>query len=405
MRDGLEMSEEGAARRLVICAVRYSPNLGDGIISDCIEYAVRETDPGTEVAHIDLAGRRSFGVGGLRNRRLALKLLPRLPLPLRQRLVTRLLGRRLDGLEPDWRALIGAADGVVIGGGQLFSDADLNFPLKVGRIARICRDADVALAVYGVGVSKNWTERGAALFGQICAADLRHVALRDTESAQSLAAQLPQLTEEIRIVPDPAVVAAAAYGPAPEAVRAVGAGRVGICVTADEVLRYHANSRIAGGAPAALFAGVIDRLCRAGVPVALFTNGAVEDEESLARLWATPDFVPYRKDGRLVRHAAFETPRDLAHGISSHDLILAYRLHASIVAFSYGVPSIGLGWDRKVQSFYEAIGCSELCVRAADVTSEALSERIMALPRVPVCEDKRRDFHARALAGVADLLG
>lgn len=35
---------------------------------------------------------------------------------------------------------------------------------------------------------------------------------------------------------------------------------------------------------------------------------------------------------------------------------MAHRLHANIVAYGLNIPSIGMNWDKKVESFFELTG-------------------------------------------------
>ncbi|TLX69455.1 polysaccharide pyruvyl transferase family protein, partial [Pseudomonas nicosulfuronedens] len=49
------------------------------------------------------------------------------------------------------------------------------------------------------------------------------------------------------------------------------------------------------------------------------------------------------------------TPSDLKSHISEADIVIAHRLHANIIAYSLGIPSIGLNWDSKVKSFFTAV--------------------------------------------------
>jgi hypothetical protein len=52
------------ARRIALLNVKYSPNLGDGLLSECLEAELAHTfqaiAPGTQVFSIDLAGRRAY---------------------------------------------------------------------------------------------------------------------------------------------------------------------------------------------------------------------------------------------------------------------------------------------------------------------------------------------------------
>jgi polysaccharide pyruvyl transferase WcaK-like protein len=84
-----------------------------------------------------------------------------------------------------------------------------------------------------------------------------------------------------------------------------------------------------------------------GARVLYFTNGAAEDNKILAEISssraAAPGFsfvVPKRPD-------------DLVALISACSCIAAHRLHANIVAYSLNIPSIGMNWDKKVESFFQ----------------------------------------------------
>jgi len=79
--------------KLVILNVKYSPNLGDGIIAECYEAAVRRLQPGIDVSSCDLAGRTAFGGGLNRSRQLVLDVLDKLPGGVRQMVVTAILKR------------------------------------------------------------------------------------------------------------------------------------------------------------------------------------------------------------------------------------------------------------------------------------------------------------------------
>lgn len=102
--------------KIVQFGLCYSPNVGDGIIAECLAYAIRQRLPGTEVVAIDLSGRQNFGGVTIRNRSMALALLSQLPLWLRQRLVERMLGRVLDGVESAWAGAAKGAALVIVGG-------------------------------------------------------------------------------------------------------------------------------------------------------------------------------------------------------------------------------------------------------------------------------------------------
>ena len=92
-----------------------------------------------------------------------------------------------------------------------------------------------------------------------------------------------------------------------------------------------------------------------GFDVRCFTNGAGEDEKLLAA--ARHQLLEVDHYGKHVTFARrCETPLELSQLIATCDAIVAHRLHATIIAYSYRVPAIGLRWDDKVPAFFESVG-------------------------------------------------
>lgn len=366
--------------RIVQFGLCFSPNVGDGIIAECLAHAINQRIPGTEVVTVDLSGRQGFGAATVRNRSVALALLACLPSWLRQRLVEWLLGRMLDKAESGWRGAVEGAALAVVGGGQIFSDADLNFCLKIARAAKVIAAARVPAVVYAVGVSKNWTPRGRALFLDMAKTDLRLVSTRDLHSRESWIAQVPaSAMPEPELILDPGLLAAACYGPpAP-----VLGGRIGLCVTSPQILAYHAEHKVAGaeGGEAGgmdFFARLAAELAGRGHKVGLFCNGAEEDRAVLNALTRHPALQAPIAVGQVAVLPAPDTPTDLARLVSGFSAVAAHRLHACIVAYSYGLPVVGLGWDRKVESFFEMIKATPCFIDAEAISSEAVADRIEA---------------------------
>ncbi|PRY25156.1 polysaccharide pyruvyl transferase WcaK-like protein [Aliiruegeria haliotis] len=339
--------------KIVQFGLPYSPNVGDGIISDCLLFELSRQAPGAEVLALDLSGRESFGDVVVRNRGLALRILASLPQSLRQRLVAARLGRLLDRVTPRWTDALSGADLAIIGGGQLMSDADLNFPLKVAAAADCARMAGCPVAVHAVGASDNWSPRGKDLFCNVYEGDLRQVGLRDARSRAVWQAHMGARAPQTVLTRDPGLLAADCYGPT-----TTRSGRIGLCVTDPTLLRYHAEGHAASGAPG-FFRDLALALLAEGHDLRLFCNGAVEDRAALVRLAGEPALAPARRDGRIEVAPVPETPTMLAETIRDLGGVVAHRLHACIVAYSYGLPIVGLGWDAKVASFLEACHCAE----------------------------------------------
>ncbi len=102
------------------------------------------------------------------------------------------------------------------------------------------------------------------------------------------------------------------------------------------------------------FANLAEALQQEGARVLYFTNGAAEDNRVMAEISSRPT--------RASANAADTTflvpkrPDDLVSLISACSCIAAHRLHANIVAYSLNIPSVGMNWDKKVESFFRLTG-------------------------------------------------
>jgi polysaccharide pyruvyl transferase WcaK-like protein len=350
--------------RIAIFSVKYSPNLGDGLLSECLESELIHQVPGLDIVSLDLAGRKSYG-NSILHRKLALRMLDAMPLSLRQfvaRTALQRLARRQ--LHPAWKQALADCDAAIIGGGNLFADADLNFPIKIHAALSELRARDIPVAVFGVGVTRNWSVRGSALFSSgLAGVRLVDVTVRDDRSQQIWNDLLRD--SGVRLADrayDPGLLTAQHFPAAPE--RDAG---IGFCITDPVAVRYHAAPGAVSGDLTAWYGEAIAALSGAGQQVTLFTNGSPEDAAYLdanAAVWTTHDQVTVAP--------AFDRPAQLVDCISRCTLVVGHRMHACIAAHSYGIPTIGLSWDVKLNSFFDAVGRSEWVIDPAHTAAGAL---------------------------------
>ena len=337
--------------KVVQFGLTYSPNLGDGIIADCLTYGLKARQPGTEVVQVDISARTSRGEVVIRNRELILNILDRLPMAIRHRLALWKLGAVIDKVEGDWR-IAAQADLAVIGGGQIFSDANLNFPVKLSRAAGVLAEAGTPTAVYAVGVSQNWSAKGTQLFRAVLGTNLKLVGIRDEGSRVAWTDQM-QGGPAAEITLDPGLLAAACYGTSDSQPKAVG-----LCITDFGLLAHHADSSVAGAGAGAVgfYVDIAASLAVLGHRTTLFCNGAAEDLALMQKVAAAPKLATLLASRQVTIAPNAKTPTALARQISEFEAVIAHRLHACIVAYSYGRPVVGLGWDQKLEAFFDMIG-------------------------------------------------
>jgi polysaccharide pyruvyl transferase WcaK-like protein len=333
--------------RVAVLNVKYSPNLGDGLLAECLERELVRHQPSIQVVAVDLAGRTAYGAHG-RNRALALRTLERLPSPLRRAVAWSMLSAlAVARLKPTFRAALATCDAVVIGGGNLYADDDLNFPIKLALGLSEAARRGLPVAVYAVGVTDNWSALGTRMFARgLAAARLVTAQVRDERSQAIWNRRLaPHAVRCAAIARDPGLLAARCYDLPPPSRDARG---VALCVTDPAAVRYHGG----GGGDDALagwYADAIAALTDSGWKVALFTNGSPEDRDFLSRHAAAWGSI---SPDRVQLLPAFARPGDLVAALSRASVVIAHRMHACIAAYSCGVPAIGLAWDRKLDSFF-----------------------------------------------------
>lgn len=333
-------------KKILICAVPFSDNLGDGVIAASLAHIAGLKYPEARVEFLDIAGRQGFAEENLRGGG-AFRLFAKLPAVLRSLIVfLYCLKGYLFSWRSSWKAAIDDADLVVIGGGQLFCDVALNFPAKLYLLSRLLRGKKVVVAC--VGVTAKWSFAGRHLVRRFLAnARPGFFATRDQESANNLHAYFRVPRTAIEVVPDPALLCADAFS---DELSPEKSWDIGICVSSLDALVMNSEYGHANSTPSAkFFSSLGDALHDRGLRVLYFTNGAAEDNRILEEITAAADgkerafFVP--------RH-----PDELVALISACSCIVAHRLHANIVAYGLNIPSIGMNWDKKVASFFELTG-------------------------------------------------
>lgn len=390
------------ARRIALLNVKYSPNLGDGLLSECLEAELARTfqtiAPGTQVFSIDLAGRRAYPAIAPSGRAALIGVLEALPATFRQ-LATRIALAALVRLRlhRHVRARLGGCDAVVLGGGNLLTDADLNFPMKIaGALAQAAR-LRLPVAVYGVGANRQWSDAGRRLFGRaLGAAKLAYAAVRDARSQAAWRDLLvPQGVRPAVLRGDPGLLASCHF---PRPPRPFDGPLAGLCITAPMALRYHATGPghgSASDAPAALdawYGAAARALVDAGFRVALFTNGSPEDRDYLAEMG--PAWILAAK-GPVTMTNPFADPAEMIRFIAGCQLIVAHRMHACIAAHSFAIPTIGLRWDVKLDSFFALAGRGNYIVDTASLDGPALT----ALARQAAAEGVDRAALESLIAG------
>jgi polysaccharide pyruvyl transferase WcaK-like protein len=361
------------ARRVVIAGEVYSPNLGDGIISETMRYIFTQVDPGLEVIPLDISGRQTSNPDTPISSLTRLKVID-LVRRYAPALYARLNAARLEyhfrrGLGDRWRQTLAGADALVIGGGQLLMDDFLDFPTKLAQLGRLAREIDLPLHISACGVGNDWSPRGKLLIEEVLV-QATSTTLRDAISQTRLGRLFPGHISECTA--DPAIWAAQLYsGPQAMVGKTIG---LGLLNPADLKLRNPGQTSPMSELEA-FWLGLFSTLRQHGIQFELFGNGSLTDQAFGQRLVA----AARSKLGLSIHLAPRPTqPVELAHRVSGYAGVVAFRLHAILLAISFGLPCLGLAWDAKVPALFDVLDLGHYCFDRSQWRPEDVAERIAA---------------------------
>lgn len=389
-----------APTRVRLFNVKFSPNLGDGLLSESLENAlIEEGCDGQQTYSVDMAARSSYGPG-TESRLLLLKALHRMPSKLRQaavRVPLELMMRRR--WRPHYVAHLGGAQAVVIGGGNLFTDMDLNFPSKMSAVLSLAAEYGLPAAIYGVGVTGDWSRTGLSMMRKVLTKTRPcYVSVRDMSSKQhfdELFADAAGLRAEL--VRDPGLLVSRYVAPPDPR---TDERAIGLCVTSATAVEYHSHIAVTGAELANWYIALCKELSGEGRPVIAFTNGSPEDELFLDGI--ADQLRASAGTGYFRRQVS--TPTELATLIADFEVLIAHRMHALIAGYSFGVPIFALQWDKKVDAFMESIGAADRIAPAVPATVQKVTTAVRGLLASPPNEEeRRRQILNEAMSGVTGL--
>lgn len=355
--------------RLRLFNVKYSPNLGDGLLSECLEKALIEHGADAAATYsVDLAGRVAYAPGPASRTRL-LAGLARLPPFIRSAVLRPMLAmQKRRRWAPHYAKHMNDCDGIVIGGGNLFTDMDLNFPTKICEVLRQAATLKLPVAIYGVGVGSHWSKAGQRMMIEALEkADLFHVSVRDAASKANLQSLFGgALRIPVNVVRDPGLLISR-YVPSTADERVAP---VGVCLTSAIAVRYHSDVELHDETLLRWYCSLIEKLQARKFEVRLFTNGSPEDVAFAA---GVVDLLGERQGVDWVQPT---TPTELASVVASCAAIVGFRMHALIAGASYGRALAALEWDPKLNAFMESLGLGDQVYRVPEADPDSIIRRL-----------------------------
>lgn len=337
-------------KNIIIAAVPFSPNLGDGIIHEALEFSISSHKQNVILHTLDIAGRLDYGANysNIKSSTSSLKYFVAIPKFIRIIIVLcyvqYLYYKRL---KPVYHNKLSISSIMIIGGGQLFSDVDLNFPIKLYFLLKQARKTNTSIIIYGAGISSNISRIGEWLFAKLLNSNLiKNVYLRDDVSIQNYF-KYRFINKRIQEVWDPGILISRKYPKIFDKKKKY----IGIGVSSPMNLKYSGDSFVEINYDSVLLK-IITHLISLNKNILLFTNGTIEDEEYKERLYTK---ISSDEKRNICLASRPNRPLDLVNIITETEYIISQRLHANIIAYSYKIPSIGIVWDKKLVGFFKKI--------------------------------------------------
>ncbi len=381
--------------RVVICAEVYSENLGDQVIARSIEWILRKEGMEIDVRFLDLSGKINVNKNfndciekKLTIIRTMLGILHRFGIYHRLKVLFIWYCVLRKKCRKQWLRIVESADFIIIGGGQLLMDNYLAFPLKINELMNIAKEMKKMVIFFSCGVGETWSCIGSYMLNKILAnKNIVLITTRDYDS-QKVLYKIIRRRKSCHVSFDPAIFSAEVFHKAADTQsRIIGLGIMNPRImdrSLNEVKRMSMNEF------RRLWENLSEMLVDNGWEVFIFTNGCCNDHSFAMSL-----FEGKRK--RNITHLKRATdPETLVHQISRCKAIVAHRLHANIIAYSLGVPSVGLIWDRKVKSFGELTGRSNFFIEPDGMNIFTIKRKLDQAIEQGIDKKQLMDFKAKA---------
>ncbi|MBE2190894.1 MAG: polysaccharide pyruvyl transferase family protein [Alphaproteobacteria bacterium] len=372
--------------KICLLNVKYSNNLGDGIIAECLESELTKAIPDSEVFSIDVGGREFYGDFGLTSAKGKGSLLrsvakwgfDQLPENLKSILAIQISKYAMKNkMRPKWRKELEKSDVIVVGGGHLFGDDQLYFPLRLNAAACELADLGKPVAIYAVGVAKKLSDTAIKLFSVLTKnKKLFFVGVRDKESQDHWNGHFERKVDVM--TRDPGLLAYSVYEDQIKEHKKIQTQKIiGINIMHDRAIVKYSESRHEITPNEDLLYDVGIALAGKGHQIVYFTNGATEDEVVKDKVKARIQTNASKHNEAISFVDRLMTPTELAIQISKIDVLVAHRLHANIVAYSMKIPHVGLGWDAKMDSFFKSVDRYNFFLPSEGVTSQQIVEKTL----------------------------
>ena len=277
-------------------------------------------------------------------------------------MIRKALGEKADILDYDLRCgdvyRVRFCDAVIFAGGGLIKFRGECFLQYISEIINEAQENDIPVYFNSVGVEgyDENDETCLALKEVINQPCVKGISVRD-DTALLKSSYLTR-KQSVHSVIDPAVWCRQTY---PEIIPEKS-GYIGIGIARERLFCDYGHEEIDGGFMLRFWKELIGMLESKGYKWKLFTNGLNSDEEFAMKV------LQFTGHGEKLPQTM--NSRELVRDIASFDGVIAQRMHSNIIAYSLGIPSVGIVWNEKMRFWGERIGYKERYIMPDELSAE-----------------------------------
>ena len=333
--------------KILLIGERYSPNLGDGVIYDTVEYICKDIYKDVSFVCLDISGNNNFKTNNSligASVKLKLRFLRKIMSSFKRYMFIK---RNINNID------FSDIDGAIFVGGQLFSEY---FSRQIYIISKKLNKLNIPVIFNCCGLGKNDKLRNRNYISKsINFKNVKALSLRDNYDL--FISQYKINNIKIELTMDPVLELSKYYNIKDKKNYIVGIGLM------EPKLFSHNKINLDRDKYFQLVDNIVSILNECGIKYEFFCNGSLDDYNFINEF-----VMKYNYSIEKIANCP-KKPIELINLVSKYNKIISFRLHSHIIANSYNIPSIGFCWDNKVTDYGKNINCDKYFL---DLTNECI---------------------------------
>lgn len=264
-------------------------------------------------------------------------------------------------------AMVECADLIIFAGGGIIKYKREDFYAYIAEIVECAQKRDIPVYFNAVGIEgyDETDEKCQLLKNALNSPCVKGISVRDDEKTLRHSYLTPNNNIWTKQVMDTAFFTKKVYRVSADKTSHV----IGLGITRSRLFEDHGMSQINKEFQLRFWKEIINLLEQKGYRWKLFVNGFKSDFDFAQEVL---EYVGKGEEGEKYLVPRLAEGQELVETIASFQGIIAGRMHANIIAYSLGVPSIGLVWNDKLLYWGNLIGYPERFIENGNFQAEII---------------------------------